>query len=62
MTSGRVDPNRAVEPPVTEPPLGPIPEPNPDEEAARRLFDRTVDQPYRGMLDAEVEVAENDNG
>lgn len=36
-------------------PMDPIAEPEIDEEAAIKLFDRTVDQPYRGMLDAAVE-------
>jgi hypothetical protein len=40
-------------------PLEPVPEPGePDEQAAMRLFDRTVDKQYRTMLDAEVENTE----
>ena len=56
------DQDRGIEPKGAADPLEPIPEPRPDERAAMRLFDRTVDVQYRGMLDAEVENEGEDDG
>lgn len=51
----RPDDNRAFKPKGATEPLPAIPEPELDEAAAERLFDRTVDRKYRGMLSADIE-------
>lgn len=52
------DSTRALTPKGATAPLDAVPEPELDEAAAERLFDRTVNARYRGMLSADIEAEE----